>query len=277
MSVPAQVSAPWRAVRAGGLVACAVALLALAPHPTRAQPATLQAGGLTEPPATQSTIVDEGVFIISQNGKQVRVEKFAFERRSDSLVVQAASTISAPGQPERPVDKGMLLIVGALDYAMGSYRSQQITGPDTLRRGIDVAPGDTVFTLWRELNNAGTGDQLVMPPGRLYILDPPLFTTFDFIGRTLQGKDCDRRPIQVFVLGPRDSLVDATVTDIGRETLRWGGRPVVARKLVIADEQTAFTTWVSPDGRMLKLEQPLAGIRVDRRPPPLKRPGPRTK
>jgi hypothetical protein len=111
----------------------------------------------------------------------------------------------------------------------------------------------------------------------MYILDPPLFSTFNFIGWTLQGKPCDRRPITVFVLGARDSLVNATVTDVAEETLHWGGRPVQARKLVIADERMSFTAWFSPDGRMLRLEQPQTGIRVDRKSPPLKRQTPRTK
>ena len=109
----------------------------------------------------------------------------------------------------------------------------------------------------------------------MYILDPPLFTTFNFIGRTLQGKVCDRRPIKVFVLGARDSMVDGTVTDVGNETIRWGGQPVQTRKLVIADSTTSFTAWFSPDGRMLRLEQPRDSIRVDRKPPPLKHQPPR--
>ena len=178
--------------------------------------------------------------------------------------------VSLPGQAQRPVDKSMILIVGPLDFAMGSYWSQLAAGPDTLRRGVEVTPGDTVFTVWREFNRRGVGDLFAQPPGRMYILDSPLFTTFGFIGWTLQGKLCDRRPITVFVLGARDSLVDATVTDTGNETLRWGGRAVQARKLVIADEQTSYTAWFSPDGRMLRLEQPRFGIRVDRKPPPLK-------
>ena len=270
-----RVHALLRAAAAASLVTCALALLPPAPRPARAQPTTLQADGLTELPARLDSVVDEGAFVISQNGRQVRVERFAYEQMNDSLVIQATSALSDAGQPERPADKGMLLIVGALDYAMATYRSQMVSGPDTLKRGIDVAAGDTTFTLWREYNSLGTGDQLVMPPGRLYILDPPLFTTFDFIGRTLRGKVCDRRPIQVFVLGPRDSLVNATVTDTGSETIRWGGRPVMARKLVIADEQTSFTAWISPRGQMLRLEQPQAGIRVDRRSPPVRGRAPR--
>ena len=160
---------------------------------------------------------------------------------------------------------------------MGSYWSQMAVGADTLRRGIEVTPGDTAMSVWREFNGRGVGDRLVAPPGRMYIIDPPLFTPFGFLGRTLQGKVCDHRPISVMVLGARDSLVDATVDDVGSETIRWGGRPVVTRKLVIADQHTTFTAWIAADGRLMRIEQPDAGLRVEREAPPLKRRTPHTK
>ncbi len=264
----------FRAALAAGLAAAAL-LLALVPQRSCAQPTTSDGDKLETLSTSRGNILDEGVFIVSQSGTPVRVEEFAIERMRDTLLVRAASRVSLPGQTARPVDKSMILVVGPLDFAMGSYWSQLAAGTDTLRRGVEVTPGDTVFTLWRELNRAGAGDRLAMPPGRLYILDPPLFTTFNFIGWTLQGKVCDRRPVKVFVLGARDSMVDASVTDVGNETIRWGGRPVQARKLVIADEVTSFTAWFSPDGRMLRLEQPRDSIRVDRKAPPLKRQPPR--
>ena len=251
-------------------------LLALTPLRACAQPTTSVGDKLETLSASRGNILDEGTFIISQYGKPVRAEEFAIERTNDTLLVRASSMVALPGQATRPVDKSMILLVGPLDFAMGSYWSQFAAGPDTLRRGVEVTPGDTVFTVWREFNRRGVGDLLAMPPGRMYILDPPLFTTFNFIGWTLQGKLCDRRPITVFVLGERDSLVDATVTDVGTEAIRWDDRPVQARKLVIADEATSFTAWFSPDdGRMLRLEQPRDSIRVDRKAPPLKRQPPR--
>jgi hypothetical protein len=265
-----------RTLLAAGLAAAAL-LLAVLPPRAAAQPTTSEGTKIEALSAQRGSVLDDGSFVVSQNGKAVRVEEFAIERMGDTLLVRAASQVALPGEPVRPPDKSMILVVGPLDFAMGSYWSVQTAGPDTLRRGVEVTPGDTSGTVWREFNRAGTGDQIALPPGRLYVVDPPLFTSFNFIGRSLQGKPCDRRPITVFVLGPRDSLVAATVTDAGNETLRWAGRPVLARKLVIADEQTSYTTWFSPDGRMLRLEQPRFGVRVDRKPPPLKPRSPRTK
>jgi hypothetical protein len=260
--------------------AAAALLLALASSHAGAQPTTTEGNKLEMLSASRGNVLDDGVFVISQKGQPVRAEEFAIERMGDTLLVRAASMVALPGEAVRPVDKSMILVVGPLDYAMGSYWSQLAVGRDTLRRGVEVTPGDTVFTIWREFNRAGTGDRVVMPPGRLYILDPfpPLFTTFNFLGRTLKGKACDQRPIQVFVLGARDSLVAGTVTDVGQDTLRWGGRPVLTRKLVITDGTTDFTGWFSlDDGRMFRLEQARDSIRVDRKAPPLKRQPPRTK
>jgi hypothetical protein len=243
-----------------------------------AQPTTTTGNRLATLSAARGNTLDTGTFIISQYGKPVRAEDFAIERMGDTLLVRAASTVSLPGRDAQPADKSMVLMVGSLDFAMNNYWSQQSAGPDTLQRGIEVTRGDTVMTVWRELNRFGTGEVIAQPPGRMYVLDPPLFTTFNLLGRSLHGKVCDRRPIQVFVLSTRDSMVQGAVTDVGTETIRWGGRPVLARKLVITDQTTSFTGWYSPDdGRMLRLDQARDSIRVERKAPPLKRQPPGTK
>jgi hypothetical protein len=247
-----------RAARALGLVASSLALLVLTVGRASSEIVTL----------------DEGKFIVSLNGKPARVEEFYMDRSGDTLVVRAGSYLSADVQAGRRPDKTMELQLGALDYAFVRYHSQHIMGPDTLRRGVETTPGDTLFTLWRELNDHGVGDRLALPPGRVFILDPPLFTTFNLIARTLHGKTFDQRPIIVLVLGTPDTLVETTVTDLGTETIRWGARAIGARKLLLADQQTRFTAWIAPDGRMLRLEQPEAGILVERQAPPLKRQAP---
>ena len=67
-------------------------------------------------------------------------------------------------------------------------------------------------------------------------------------------------------------MLDARAVVMGSETIRWGGRPVVARKVkLIADSQTTFTLWVGPQGQLLRLSEPLGGLRAERDPPPVKR------
>jgi hypothetical protein len=209
-------------------------------------------------------VLDLGRFTISQDGQPVRVEEFAYERRGDSLLVRAASAPWRAEGSSRRFDKRMLLVVRATEYNVISYWSQIQTATDTLRRGISIASGDTAFTIWRESPRGGTGDVLAMPPGRVCILDAPLLTLFGFIGWTMQGRVFDRRPIHALLLGDRDTLVEATLTDAGTQELTWNGQSVTTRKLLVSDQQTTVEAWFTPDGHMLRLEQPRAGIRAER-------------
>lgn len=230
----------------------ALALLALAPR----------AGAAT------SALLDLGRFTLSQDGQAARVEDFAFERYGDSLVVHAASAPWRARETDLRFDKHMVLVADAREFELISYSSQRALPGDTVHRGITLARGDTAFTLWREDNGRGTGDVLARPPGRMYVLDAPLFTLFGYIGWTMQGRAFDRRPVRIVVLGVRDTLVEGTVTDAGTQKLAWNGQSVDARKLLIGDQQTTVEAWFTPDGRMLRLEQARAGIRAERDAPP---------
>jgi len=261
MGLHAQVAALGRPVSGVAVTALAAVAIAVAPRPSSAQ-----------------EVVDSGRFLISQNGRPIRTEEFSFQQIGDSLVVTSNSWLLADpavGQAAwiadstsrtASFDKGATLVVGAMDYGLREYWSAAAIGPDTMRRaitlgGVDV---DTAYTSYREFDGAGTADRLMLPPGRVYILDQPLFTTFNVIVRSLANSTFDHRPITMMVLGARDSVLQATVTHLGTETIRWGARPVVARKLRIADTRTAFTAWASQDGRLLRLQQPQAAITLER-------------
>jgi hypothetical protein len=233
------------------LLFAAVALPALAPRGAGAERAVLDMGQLT----------------ISQDGQPVRAERFSLERYGDSLLVRAASAPWRAEESSLRFDKRMQLVVGAAEFDLISYSSQWYGRTDTVRRGITLAHGDTTFTLWREGQRGGTADILAMPPGRMYILDAPLFTLFGYIGWTVQGRVFDRRPLHAMVLGARDTLVEATVTDAGTQELTWNGEKVTTRKLLIGDQQTTVDAWFTPDGHLLRLEQLRAGIRAERDAP----------
>lgn len=223
----------------------------------------------------ERALLDTGRFTISLDGQPARVEQFSFERRGDSLLVRAASAPWRARESDLRFDKHMLLCVKATDFDLLGYSSQLQTTADTLRRGLTLTRGDTTFTLWRESHGQGTGDVLALPPGRLYILDTSLFTLFGYVGWTMQGRVFDRRPLNMLVLGARDTLVEATATDAGTQELTWNGQKVTTRKLLIGDEQTTVEAWFTPDGHMLRLEQPKAGIRAERDAPTAAEPAPK--
>ena len=231
--------------------------------------ATLGLSFLPPRPAAAAApeLLDLGRFTLTQDGQPARIEEFSFQSYGDSLVVRAASSPWRENEADLRFDKHMQLVVDARDFELIGYSSQYATRTDTLSRGISLERGDTTFTLWREHNGRGTGDVWARPPGRMYVLDAPLFTLFGYVGWTMQGRTFDRRPVNILVLAGRDTLIEGTVTDAGTEKLVWNGQEVEARKLLVGDERTTVTAWFTGDGHMLRLVEERGGIRAERDAP----------
>jgi hypothetical protein len=221
-----------------------------------------------------SAVADSGNFLVYQNDRPIGAESFSFEDHGDSLAI-FAWVYRTGGTPDgQPFEKNLMMVVNTIDYGLHAFQSTQKYGGRQLIRGI--LADDAGFSVFREIDDRGEGDRLERPPGRLYIIDSQLFTLFDVICRNLYLKTFDRWPLTLFVLGPRDTLLEGEATDLGTETIRWGARPVQARKLAISDRTTRFVAWVSPvNGHMLRLVQAENGLRVERQPPAVKRRPPR--
>jgi hypothetical protein len=121
--------------------------------------------------------------------------------------------------------------------------------------------------VYREVDGRGGSDTYARPPGRLFVLDGQLFSSFEVMCRTLHGHPFSERTMHTMILSAHDTLTDVTAEDRGLDTLRYGNRPVRARKLSIGDSSTRYLVWMGPDGHMLKLEQPESGLRLEREPP----------
>ena len=227
-------------------------------------------------PADAVVSLDWGHFNVSLNGIPIGTEQFALDVHSDSLVVQGNAFEIMPRREANgaavTLQKQVGIITGAVDFELRNYLSRQVFRGDTITRGVIPEAGDTLFTVYRERNGAGSADRCVLPPGRMFVIDsPPMFTTFTLICHSLHGKVFERRPIQLMMLGGRDTMLVSTVADLGIETIRWGARPVQARKLEFTNAQMHFFTWSSPDGRMLRAEEPEVGLRAERDAPAVKR------
>jgi len=95
---------------------------------------------------------------------------------------------------------------------------------------------------------------------------------YPYADYNLSGASLERRPIHLLALGPRDTMLDAVVVERGTETIRWGGKPVVAHKMdIVADSRTTFTAWTGTKGQLLRLTEPVSGLRVQREPPAVRR------
>lgn len=215
--------------------------------------------------------VDQGSFKIYRHDQALGAETFEISEGHDSLVVRARQYLNLQTtQGEEPLERAADLLVHRLDFSLRDYQSTRTFRGSTTTRGLALS--DTHYVAYREDRQGGIGESRILPPGRLYVMDSQLVTLFDVICRSFHAKTFESRPINLLALGPRDTLLEARVIVMPSETIRWGAKPVVARKLqVVADTQTTFTLWVSPQGQMLRLIEPVGGLRAERDPPAVKR------
>lgn len=219
----------------------------------------------------RAAVVDQGSFKIYANDRPLGAETFELSDAQDSLIVRARQYLALPTtRGDEPLEKSVDLLVSRSDFALRQYQANRIFRGATTKRAVVVA--DTHYVAYREEGRGGEGESRVLPPGRVYLMDSQVITLFDLICRGLFGKTFDTRPLNLLALGPRDTMLDARAVSLGNETIRWGGRPLVAHKYqILADTQTTFTAWVSPQGQLIRLTEPVAGLRAERDPPPVKR------
>ncbi len=240
----------------------------------------LLAGGLLAalvpagPARSAGEPVDRGTFTVTVGDRLLGVETFSYEHRSDSLWVESeVYQTLLRGDGADTLRKRMTLVVDAISHGFKSYASTQDLGGHRAVRS--VVARDTTFSSFRQYDDRGEGDVYALPPGRLFVLDGGMFSLFDVICRALAGTTFESRPLNLFAIGPRDSLFEGTVTDLGADTLRWGGRRVITRRLGFTDGAIHYEAWLGPDGHMLRLVQPDARLRVEREAPAIKPRAPR--
>lgn len=226
---------------------------------------------IAQPPAES---IDQGNFIVYLKDRAIGAETFGIEAHIDSITAAARSYRKKKTEAgEEMIEKQMVLTVGRADFALRFYQSNETFHGTTMITGVVAGEEDTALTIYREQKEgAGVADRLVAPPGRVFVLDSGIYSLFDLICLNLHGKVFASRPISLLTLSAvRDTIVEAEVTDLGTETIRWGARPVQARKLQLKDGATVFQVWVGPTGKMLRLTHEPTGLRVERDPPAVKK------
>ena len=206
---------------------------------------------------------DAGTFRVYFQDRLLGTETFSLEPRGDSVVVfsNVDEQIPTP-MGDQKLDKKVSLTIKTLDYDLLSYSSEQTFLGRKLTRGL--SPGDTVFTTYRESSTGGAGDTFVRPPGRMFVIDSQVFVLFDILLRSLHGKMFER-PMSVVILGePRDTVMEISCRPGASESIPVQGRPRPAQRVLLTDGTNEFTAWVATSGQMLRLDQPAAGLRVER-------------
>lgn len=233
--------------------------------------ALLVAAPATGAPPRPVERIDRGRLIVLDRGTPVGYEDFEYERLGDSLVVSGIHTRAMRGDDGGAVKwvKKFGLVVDGRDFGLRQYTSNLLIGDHLTVKG--VVPGDTAMTVYTETDGGGSAERLVQPPGRLFVMDPPLFTLFDVICRNVSAQSLSRRPVELVTLGDKAATARATMSAAGPDTIRWGGKRMIARRYVLADDQGTFLAWVSPDGQMLRLLHEASGLEVLREEPGARR------
>jgi hypothetical protein len=226
--------------------------------------APLSARPITEEPRNRE--LDRGKFTISVHGHVIGAENFGIEARAESINCLARSfRTERTDKGEEQVEKFVGMSFGRMDWGLRFYQSEETFRGQTLVRGVVMDPTDTAFTVFKEdKGGAGAATRLASAPGRTFVLDSGLYTLFDLICVYLGEQTFTSRPLNILTFGEPDTVMEATVTDRGHETIRWASRSVSARKLEFSQGGTRFDAWVDPTGRMLRLAHGPSGLLVER-------------
>ncbi|MGH3054223.1 MAG: hypothetical protein ACRDL7_04505 [Gaiellaceae bacterium] len=242
-----------------GLAALILAALAGAADLHTAAAAAAPVGGSGSP-------ADRATFEIKVHDKTIGTETIEIENTTDSLRVSSSSLQLLGSAGRDSLIKQTRLVATIEDLDMHAYASAQRFLGQVIERGVECE--DTLVHLSTFADGRGEQDIVSRPPGRLFVIDAGSFVSFDLICRMLHGRAFLTRPVNMLVLGPRDTVVIATLEDRGTETLRWGTAPTTARRVELTDRSSRYTMWMDVQGRMLRLDNAWSGVRVERRPPP---------
>lgn len=215
--------------------------------------------------APVATVTDTGILVVFDHDLPVAHEKFTWEWYGDSIIVTAKAkrTLADAEGKRHQYEKTMLVVVDARDLGLLRYQSDQHFQDQLASRGI--LPSDTVLTYYTEFNQQGNAVRLVQPPGRLFVIDTPMFSLFDVMLRSLAGKDFESRRVQLLVTSA-DTLIMplATVTKVKLDTLKVGTRRIPAQHYQLVDPSVQFDLWADAKGRLLRMTHEGSGMLVER-------------
>jgi hypothetical protein len=227
--------------------------------------------------AQESASADSGRFVVYQGDMPIMNERFIFQFLGDSLALTAISErkLQDAKGAVHPYRKTMLLVADVRTLDLERYLSIEEFQGHTITRGL--VPGDTSITYYRERDGAGDASRLVQPPGRLYVMESPMFCLFEVLCREFADKTFTTRRAQLVAISDTMTTPLATITRLAPDTLRNAGQQVIARHYRFEDPGATFDLWADPRGRLIKLQHAASGLRVERLPDPAPPPKPKAK
>lgn len=224
---------------AGGLLACAL---------------------LPSAVAAQGTVVDEGTFRLTIEGREVGTETFTIRRSEPGAELQLIAR--AQIQMERPEGRvGLEPLLQATGSDMG-VTAYQIKVSGHRSEEIRIQLDDRRFTTTTRSEVGERQQQSRAAPGTL-LLDTDVAHQYYFLAARV-GAEGGTVPVIVPRAGHQ---FDLRVTVVGSESVQIGGASVEARHLRLEGRDETRELWVDSEGRVLRLDHPAAGysaVRTER-------------
>lgn len=209
--------------------------------------------------SAQTTLVDEGTFILRENGREVGREVFAIRRSGTG----PAAVVIAQGRVDLGESDDMVtsLEVSGEGFRPATY-AVQVEGVSPQRIAGRVAGGR--FSA-RIISPAGEMMREYLAGEGAVIVDEGVAHQYYFIAQRLESAS-----FTVPLIIPRQSRqVSAAVSVGASETITIGGVSLAARRLEVRPTGLPDrSVWVDSQGRVLRLEIAGRGMTAERMAPP---------
>jgi hypothetical protein len=219
-------------------------------------------------PTSRLTLVRTGTFEAWQDTARLGTEFYTVytSPKRDSLISFAAVHYTLHDRHGVvALDKWTVSVLRALDSFPLLYQNREQLGGR--ERSFSISTQDTTASFFREIGDSGSGKMVVLPPGRLYILDPGVYTQVEEVAGDFYARGAPVR-VQNVVIAPRDTIVSLHLTRGGQETIELPGRGRVnATRIDLYDDLTLIQAWLDEHGRLLQVLAPAQKLRVVRLPP----------
>ena len=214
---------------------------------------------LPAPAVAQTTVLDEGTFVLRENGREVGREVFSIRMSGTG----PGAVVVAQGRVElgEADDLVTSLEVSGDGFRPATY-AVQVEGTEPQRIAGRVSGGR--FSA-RIISPAGEMMREYLAGEGAVIVDDGVAHQYYFIAQQLDGAT-----FTVPLIIPRQSRqVSASVSVGAPASLTIGGQSIQARRLDVSPSgMPDRSVWVDADGRVLRLEIPSRGMTAERLAPP---------
>jgi hypothetical protein len=241
----------------------ALLIASLAAVPARAQVATI-APKLS--PVEKMLFLRAGTFEVWQDTTRLGTEfytAYLTAAKKDSVITTSSVVYDLhSGKRLMHYEKKTLRITGAMDSHLMQYQSAEEIGPQ--ERALAVTTYDTTATIYHEDNGQGDGTVIVVPPGRVYILDPSVYEQVEALTRDFAQSQVPSRTMHALI-PPRDTVITIQMKRGPKEKVQGtGGKPMSAQRVDMYDDLTRIQAWLDDSGNLVRLEAPAQKVRVVR-------------